>query len=51
MINSSLRKSHDRERNLCVILGCLAEKLAGPSSIAVLSDVTLGYLMGNLVGI
>ena len=36
------------ERNLCVILGCLAEKLAGPSSIAVLSDTTLTYLFNNL---
>lgn len=43
------RRTPRRERNLCVILGCLAEKLAGPSSIAVLSESTLGYLIGNLV--
>lgn len=36
------------ERNLCVILGCLAEKLAGPCSIAVLSESTLNYLMKNI---
>ncbi|EDS31843.1 conserved hypothetical protein [Culex quinquefasciatus] len=48
MITHSIRRTPKRERNLCVILGCLAEKLAGPSSIAVLSDVTLGYLLGNL---
>jgi RING finger and SPRY domain-containing protein 1 len=36
------------ERNLCVILGCLAEKLAGPCSIAILTDTTLSYLMNNI---
>lgn len=49
MINKTVRRSVRRERNLCVILGCLAEKLAGPSSIAVLSEATLSYLLGNLV--
>jgi len=48
MITKNVRRSIRRERNLCVILGCLAEKLAGPSSIAVLSETTLGYLLGNL---
>lgn len=48
MITHSLRRTLRRERNLCVILGCLAEKLAGPNSIAVLSETTLGYLIGNL---
>lgn len=36
------------ERNLCVILGCLAEKLAGPCSIAILTDSTLEYLLKNI---
>lgn len=36
------------QRNLCVILGCLAEKLAGPCSIAILTDVTLNYLLNNI---
>ncbi|XP_067620881.1 RING finger and SPRY domain-containing protein 1-like [Eurosta solidaginis] len=36
------------ERNLCVILGCLAEKLAGPSSIALLNNSMLKYLINNL---
>jgi hypothetical protein len=36
------------ERNLCVILGCLAEKLAGPCSIAILTDTTLDYLLKNI---
>lgn len=48
MITYSIRKTPRRERNLCVILGCLAEKLAGPNSIAILSDATLSYLLGNL---
>lgn len=48
MITHSLRRTLRRERNLCVILGCLAEKLAGPNSIAVLSETTLSYLIGNL---
>lgn len=51
MISYSMRRTPRRERNLCVILGCLAEKLAGPSSIAVLSESTLSYLIGNLVSI
>lgn len=49
MITHTIRRTPRKERNLCVILGCLAEKLAGPSSVAVLSETTLGYLLGNLV--
>lgn len=48
MITHSLRRNQRKERNLCVILGCLAEKLAGPSSIALLNDSTLKYLINNL---
>lgn len=40
-----------QQRNICVVLGCIAEKLAGPSSIAILSDVTLDYLVSNLVSL
>lgn len=36
------------ERNFCVILGCLAEKLAGPCSIAILTETTLNYLLKNI---
>lgn len=36
-------------RNLCVILGVLAEKLPGPSSAAMLTPSTLDYLIMNLV--
>ncbi|XP_044734120.1 RING finger and SPRY domain-containing protein 1-like [Chrysoperla carnea] len=42
-------KSNPRkQRNICVVLGCIAEKLAGPSSIAILSEGTLDYLITNL---
>lgn len=37
------------ERNFCVILGCLAEKLAGPCSIAILTESTLSYLLKNII--
>ncbi|XP_066603456.1 RING finger and SPRY domain-containing protein 1-like [Prorops nasuta] len=40
--------SATQQRNICVVLGCIADKLAGPSSIAILSDATLDYLVGNL---
>lgn len=36
-------------RNICVVLGCIAEKLAGPSSVALLTEDTLEYLIANLV--
>lgn len=42
------RETPRRERNICVVLGCIAEKLAGPSSIAILTDGTLNYLLTNL---
>lgn len=37
------------QRNICVVLGCIAEKLAGPSSLGILSESTLDYLIANLV--
>jgi hypothetical protein len=37
------------QRNICVVLGCIAEKLAGPSSTAILTQGTLNYLITNLV--
>lgn len=37
-----------KERNFCVILGCLAEKLAGPNSISLLNDTILKYLLDNI---
>ncbi|KAL4235228.1 RING finger and SPRY domain-containing protein 1 [Mactra antiquata] len=36
------------QRNLCVLLGCLAEKLAGPNSVVLLSQEVLEYLISNL---
>ncbi|XP_004522766.1 RING finger and SPRY domain-containing protein 1 [Ceratitis capitata] len=43
-----LKNNLRKERNLCVIIGCLAEKLAGPSSIALLNNSMLKYLISNL---
>jgi hypothetical protein len=37
-----------KHRNLAIVLGCIAEKLAGPRSVALLTPTTLAYLMGNL---
>lgn len=48
MIKSDTTTTVPCERNLCVILGCLAEKLAGPCSIAILTDTTLSYLLKNI---
>lgn len=48
MIKSDTATTIPCERNLCVILGCLAEKLAGPCSIAILTETTLSYLLKNI---
>lgn len=45
------RKTVDQHRNICVILGILADKLPGPSSIALLTKDTLTYLFNNMVNI
>ncbi|XP_013184944.1 RING finger and SPRY domain-containing protein 1 [Amyelois transitella] len=37
------------ERNICIVLGCIAEKLAGPNSVAVLTAETLDYLITFLI--
>jgi hypothetical protein len=37
-----------QQRNVCVVLGCIAEKMAGPNSIAILTKGTLDYLLANL---
>ncbi|KAJ0183752.1 hypothetical protein K1T71_000175 [Dendrolimus kikuchii] len=37
------------ERNICVVLGCIAEKLAGPNSVAVLTEDTLDYMLTFLI--
>ncbi|KAF5890831.1 RING finger and SPRY domain-containing protein 1, partial [Clarias magur] len=37
-----------KHRNTTAVLGCLAEKLAGPASIALLSPGTLEYLLESL---
>ncbi|XP_005101311.1 RING finger and SPRY domain-containing protein 1 [Aplysia californica] len=37
-----------QQRNICVLLGCLAEKLAGPNSISLLTTDILNYLIDHL---
>ena len=37
-----------RQRNLSIVLGCLAEKLAGPRSVQLLTSATLDYLISSL---
>jgi len=37
-----------KHRNLAIVLGCIAEKLAGPRSVALLTNKTLDYLIDNL---
>lgn len=41
-------KNPQLHRNICVVLGCIAEKLAGPASIALLTHTTLEYLIAHL---
>ncbi|VDN40102.1 unnamed protein product [Gongylonema pulchrum] len=43
--------SPSQHRNMCIVLGCLAEKLAGPSSAEICCDATLNYLIDNLVSL
>ncbi|EFO22162.2 hypothetical protein LOAG_06326 [Loa loa] len=37
-----------RHRNICIVLGSLAEKLAGPSCMQICTNTTLSYLLDNL---
>ncbi|XP_018325424.1 RING finger and SPRY domain-containing protein 1 [Agrilus planipennis] len=43
-----MKRDARKERNICVVLGCVAEKLAGPTSLGILTDNILDYLIGNL---
>lgn len=45
----SQRSNPTRQRNICVVLGCIAEKLAAPRNMDILSNDTLEYLLTNLV--
>ena len=44
--NCSQKKSITRHRNICVVLGCLAEKMAGPNSVFLLRLV-IGHYYGR----
>jgi len=37
-----------KHRNMAIVLGCIAEKLAGPRSVALLTEQALTYLLANL---
>ena len=37
-----------RQRNLSIVLGCIAEKLAGPRAVKLLTEDTLDYLITSL---
>ena len=37
-----------KHRNITIVLGCLAEKLAGPRSVELLNKKTLDFLISNL---
>lgn len=40
-----------QQRNICVVLGCLAEKMAGPSSVSLMSSDVLQFLITHLAPI
>ncbi|CAD5122097.1 DgyrCDS10547 [Dimorphilus gyrociliatus] len=40
-----VNKDPDKHRNICIALGCLAEKMAGPNSIHLLNNHVLNYLI------
>ena len=37
-----------QQRNTCIVLGCLAAKLAGPCSVSILTKEVLNYLLSRL---
>lgn len=37
-----------QQRNTCIVLGCLAAKLAGPCSVAILTKEVINYLISRL---
>ena len=43
------RENPNRHRNVAIVLGCIAEKLAGPRSFPLFTNDTLEYLIANLV--
>ncbi|CAH1973169.1 unnamed protein product [Acanthoscelides obtectus] len=42
------RSNPPRQRNICVVLGCIAEKLAGPRNMDILNNGIIDYLLTNL---
>jgi len=48
LINQEKYDTRER-RNICIVLGCLAEKLAGQNSTSLLNEDVLWFLINNLV--
>ncbi|VDK47413.1 unnamed protein product [Anisakis simplex] len=44
----NLQLSPVLHRNICIVLGCLAEKLAGASSVHICTNTALNYIFDNL---
>ena len=40
-----------QRRNICIVLGCLAEKLAGQNSTMLLNSEVMKFLLSHLVGL
>ena len=48
--NSSSRvRAENRDRNVGIVLGCLAEKMAGPRAMTIFTHDVFKYLVDNLV--
>ena len=45
------RSDSARHRNIAIVLGCIAEKLAGPRSLEFFSEDIMEYLLANMVRI
>jgi len=46
--NAGLPPSTGRHQNVAIVLGCLAEKLAGPRAVCLFTKNVLSYLLANL---
>ena len=42
-------RAENRDRNVGIVLGCLAEKMAGPRAMTIFTNDVFNYLVDNLV--
>ena len=42
-------RAENRDRNVGIVLGCLAEKMAGPRAMTIFTKDVFKYLVDNLV--